>query len=260
MKTQNLLRFILAITSVFLLTACGDKEGKGNIELNFIAYYDGDPIVWNEAKEYYNGERITLDKLDVFLSDMELISAGSDKVGLSSVELLQFMENQLDGASAAEGVSLLYRDIPEGVYTGLNIGIGVSDVNNARTPSDFTSSNPLSRSSYYWDAWKGYIFTKMEGNFAEAGQDFNRTFVFHTGSVRDNTHPSAYRIWSGTRNIEIKKDQTAKLTFKVDVRKLFGQPGGTHIDIKEKSGSHNLSDAVFMTTLIENYLEAIQLD
>lgn len=260
MRAYNFIKFIVvALLPMLLFTSCEDKDGRGNLELNFVAYYDDQPIVWNEVKDYYGGERISLDRLDVFISEVDLVSKDSRNVDLSKVELLQFMEYQLDTSSASEGIKLLYTNIEEGEYSGLEFGIGVSDDDNSKTPSEFSSSSPLSRTSYYWDSWEGYIFTKMEGSFAEAGQDLNKSFVFHTGTVRDNSS-SAYRKWAAEKSIQIRNDQTEKVIIKIDVRKLFDQPGDTHIDINEKSGSHNLSDTAFMNTLLENYLDAIQLD
>ena len=255
-------RLYILISFLFILisfSSCEKTEEMGDLEINFVAMYDEQPIVWNKELSYATQQAIRYDKLDMFLSEIRLRKSDGEVVHLSDIELLEFMEQQVDESSAIFGITLKYPDLKAGVYSHIDMGIGVSPELNDQSPSDFTSSNPLSRPSFYWDSWDGYIFTKMEGWYAEDGINFDKSFVFHTGTAKSGSGESAYTPVTFERGVEIKDGHTTKINFVLDAKQLFEQPGSTYIDIATKSGAHSLSDTLFMNSILGNFANALQV-
>lgn len=250
---------ILFIAAAVLFSSCDRKEEKGDIELNFVATYDDQPLVWNQSQAYANGQAVKMDRLDLFLSYIRLRKSDGSVEHLSDIELLQFMEVQLDESSSLFGVTLKYKDIEPGAYAAVEIGLGVAPDLNDMTPSDFTSSSPLSRPSYYWEAWDGYIFTKMEGEYAEDGENFDKTFVFHTGTSKQAGAESAYKPVDFESGIEVKAGHTTRVNFILDAKVLFEQGEDAYIDIATKSAAHSLSDVEFMNSIMGNFSRALRI-
>lgn len=249
---------IFIVFSLFFFS-CDRKEESGDIELNFVAMYDGKPLIWNQNQIYAGDQAIRMDRLDMYLSRIQLRKPDGAVQLLSDIELLQFMEVQLDESSSIFGITLKYKNLEPGAYSNIEFGIGVAPDLNDKTPSDFTSANPLSRPSYYWEAWDGYIFTRMEGEYAQDGENFEKKFVFHTGTSKENGAEDAYKPVNFERGIEIKAGHTARMNFTLDAEMLFEQGEGTYIDIATKSAAHSLTDAEFMNSIMGNFSRAIRI-
>ncbi len=259
MKIRFYILFSVLIT-LLSFSSCEKTEGKGDLEINFVAMYDDQPVVWNKELAYAMSQAIRYDKLNMFLSEIRLRKSDGEVIHLSDIELLEFMEKQVDESSAIFGITLKYPDLEAGAYSHIDMGIGVSPELNDQSPSDFNSSNPLSRPSFYWDSWDGYIFTMMEGSFAEDGTNFDKGFVFHTGTSKAVSGQSAYRPVTFEHGIEIKDGHTTKIDFILDAKQLFEQPGSTYIDIATKSGAHSLSDTLFMNSILGNFANALKVN
>ena len=128
-------------------------------------------------------------------------------------------------------------ELDEGVYNNLSIGVGVSSDLNAKLPSDFESSHPLSQFGSHWTAWNSFIFSKTEGMIDSDGDDkADKGFAYHIGSdqmYRTLTLPNV--------PIEVIGDQTKEIIISVDYKKVFGS-ASDYIDILQYPTFHNPQD------------------
>lgn len=235
--------FVLAILAVAVFSSCKKDPipaGKGSLALHFYAYTGDDLLVMNQLLDY-NGKAMRFSRFNFFISDITLIGADGD-TKILDIAGMDFTGIN-DATDAAAGNVITIADIVEGDYTALKLGIGVSPELNAKKPTDFDSDHPLSKAGDYWDGWESYIFSKIEGLMDTDGNgSFERGIAYHTGS------DEVYRIKTLTLPIEIKANQTAELSLKVDLWKVL-----TGIDISEDDGTHLLGDIGLATIIMDNF-------
>ena len=159
-----------------LISSCGSED---NITpgITFKVEYGGEPLIM--FKDYdYQDVKLSFSRYSFFLSDVALID-GDNVEPLTEIDYLNFTSTNVDEAGAKKGIAYNY-DIKSRPYKKLRFRIGVSASDNAQTPADFPSSNPLSKSGEYWAVWDSYIFSKMEG-LIDTGDPIKTGFSLHTG-------------------------------------------------------------------------------
>nr|MBP7184810.1 hypothetical protein [Saprospiraceae bacterium] len=116
------------------------------------------------------------------------------------------------------------------------------------------SSDDLSKTSHYWEAWNSYIFSKLEGN-ADLDNDgiYESSFTYHTG--RDDM----YRTLNFTKDLSIVSDSDTKVGFNLDVKKLLVNANNEALDIVLHPDSHTPSQIGTATIIMDNYQNAISL-
>ena len=166
----------LLLPLVLLSSKCKDDTLTGNIALNITARYNSNPLIINKIYDY-SGKKVRFTKLSFFVSDAtnrrEQI-VGTTSINMNGTELFDFT-GLTDSISALKGISKSF-NISVASSDNIVLGIGVEQGKNSKKPKDFTSSNPLSDASYYWDSWNSYIFSKLEGLMDKDGDG---KFDFH---------------------------------------------------------------------------------
>ena len=235
----------IIFTALILCFISGcDSDKEGSLILQFRANYDGEPLTMLSEKTF-SGLPIRFGHLSMYVSDIQLLKDGGTEL-LSEVELVDLSYN--DPVSASEGFSIQFDGIPEGDYIGIRFSIGVPADLNAKVPTDFSSSHPLSRTGYYWQAWESYIFMKIEGNLDSAlPGSFETPFAYHTGS--DELFRT-FEITGPAININSKEVEEGGLLF--DYKDVL-----EGVDILANPQNHNPQDTVQINRIVNNLSSSI---
>ncbi len=182
-----------------------------------------------EAQEVAEGYRFT--RVSMFLSDLRLVEvAGTESLETELAEVAYF---ELGDADDQE---LTFSDVPAGKYTALVFNLGLTPEQDAQEPSDFASSNPLSKSSEYWRDWGSYIFLKIEGKsdtLADGVERFDAPFVYHVGEAAENTREI-------TVPIELDANAgTDVVNIRLDAARLLGLGTPTPLSLKGVADHRN---------------------
>lgn len=235
--------FLLGILAA--LPAC-QKEEEGTLIVRFLAAYDGQPLTTFTIHPFDSPQRISFTHMSFFASDLTL-GDGQDREILKDVELVNLSAEDI--LAAQEGFALTFRGVKAGVYNGFSFGMGVPPDLNADQPADYSSSNPLSKTSYYWGAWNSYIFMKTEGRLDTTGSgNLGLGFALHTG-----TDP-LYRVLKAETPIEIVNGGATEIHLVLDYKTLL-----SGIGLKETPQNHNPSDTLAIQQLIKNLPSAVSL-
>ena len=237
----------LLLVSVLFLGSC-NKDEKGSLTLRFIARVDSNPLIMFDPYSFIDEYDVQFTHLSMLISDLQLSNDGNNEF-LSDIELVDMSFENM--TSASEGFTVHFNDIPAASYDEISFGIGVPPDVNSKTPAEFPSSSPLSKTGYYWEAWDSYIFMKTEGRIDTAlPGDFETAFAYHTGSN------DLYRILeSGSGfpiNIEDGKD--TEISIVIDYALLL-----EGIDIASKPQNHNPEDSIQIGQIVNNLQSAITL-
>jgi hypothetical protein len=253
-----LFAFLIPMIAVSLfLVSCDDDddnniEETGNLEITFLATYDGEPLVFKRTYDYEGDQQIQFEVSEFYLSDMEM--AGPVQLILADIFSVNFEDVSQDENLAEQGIVVTFQDIPAGTYGDLEMGIGVSSDLNSMAPSDFGSGHPLRDESNYWQPWNSYIFSKLEGNLDSLGNDnFDVSYVYHSG--KDELYTTINRDLT----VEIRPGETTKMNFVVDHRDLLFR-GNEALDIKAKPTAHSAGDLEYPRFILENFDQALKLE
>lgn len=245
--------FVLTIL-FFSFYSCTTTEGPTPVcEESYInvlakANFGDEPLVLFQNYDYPQGYKIKFSRADFMVKGMKLSGSESNLSYKDSVFVLQFTATDL--AKANEGIKLEL-DKCEGEFNELILGIGLNKEINAKKPSDFPSSDILSNSFYYWDAWKSYIFLKIEGKFDKDGDGiFEGSFVYHIGT------DDLYRIINLPIDLKAQPGKSNTLTLNFDLKTILAN-GGDYIDIPANPSSHNPGDIAIAKKIADNLLVAV---
>jgi len=234
-----------------VLTSCGDDNKQYKTELVIKAVYDGEPLVMFDEYDYEDTQ-LYFSRLDLFMNNIQLHDTDGGSIALSDIEFVSFTDEQktLEGANA--GIRFTY-DIekPAADLKSLSFGIGVDPETNKTVPTDYSSSNPLSQTGYYWDVWESYIFMKLQGQYDEtANGEFALQFLFHTGT--DDQH----RTFDLPISTEFDSEGNAVVELEMDFKKMYEQDGG-YYDILENPVNHSPANPEPMLMLTNNLSNAL---
>jgi hypothetical protein len=178
----TLLFLFLALSSVFVITACDDDDAgsalTGEVNVNFLAEFDGNDLaVQSGTYDYPDGSQLKIQLFQYYVSDLALIPAdGGEAVPLADILLVRYnsaLDDNLDSYSFA--------DVPAGEYTGLRYGLGVSPDLNNMDPSEFAADFVLNEVEF-WNANVRYVFAKVEANVdLNANGTFDTPVSYHLG-------------------------------------------------------------------------------
>lgn len=242
---MRFLQILLLSASLLSIWSC-DKDKEGSLTLRFIAQSDGNPVEMFKTENSVNVHPLQFTHLSMLLSDFKLLSAGDDQF-LKEVDLVDLSFDDLN--SATEGFTIQIDQIPAKTYDGITFGIGVPASENAKVPADFPSSNPLSRTGYYWQAWDSYIFMKIEGRIdTNSSGDFETNFAFHTGSNE------LYSILESQFPVSITEGGNTEISIVFDYARLL-----EGVDIASNPQNHNPADSIQIGRIVNNLQNAITL-
>lgn len=248
-------RNILLITFFALaISSCGDKTGKGDLAIQFLATYDGAPLVMVQDYAYNDTLDILFQKFNFYISNLILLEEGSEKE--REVLEIDFVEFDAidDLAKAALGFVVLMEDLPAHSYKGLKLGLGVPASLNATQESDYPDSHPLGKASHYWSGWGSYIFTMINGKVDSDGdgQFDDSSVLYHTGS------DDSYRTKEIAHQFRVEEGETTKIVLEVDLHKLFLDTDGVHyIDIIANPATHDITNKTITNLVMDNFRDAL---
>ncbi|MCB0525178.1 MAG: MbnP family protein [Saprospiraceae bacterium] len=214
---KNFIFLFLAIGLFTGLQGCKDKtEPSGGVDLKatFMATYNGTQLEKNKDYTFGTFPLLFL-RYRMYLSDITLIKEDDTEVKISDVEYLDFTPDS-SPSDLSVTPEITYKNVPEGNYKGIRMGIGVNAANNAKKPSDFPADSPLSIETDYWPGWASYIFMIIDGK-ADPDNDGtkNLSFSYHCGSdmvYQEFTINQAINVTSSGANLNIEFDLLKLLT------------------------------------------------
>lgn len=206
--------FPLGLMILIAISGCKKDQSSGlDFTLNFNATYNGNQLVKNNTYTFGNFP-LLFQRFRMYVSDITLLK-GSEETKISDVQYLDFTQD-LTPSDTTETLHITLHNVPADSYDGIRIGYGVNPANNAKRPSDFAASNPLSSETDYWQGWKSYIFLILDGK-ADADQDGVKelNFSYHCGSdavYTINTYQTPIEVSSSVHNLNISVDVLKMLT------------------------------------------------
>ncbi len=258
--------FLLLAAPLFFATSCDDDVvigGTSSVQLNFKAYFSGDPLVFQNSAFQYKypaGNPIRFTDLKFFIAEVALLEEeGGDEAELIDIEYVNFSNNTtLEEAERAISYSL--NNIPSGQYKALKIGIGVpADLNN-EDYTNYGENHPLRKNGgEFWSGWNSFIFMKidalydLEGNGLGTGND--ASLGHHLGGDQ------FYKTVILSKPITLEPDQNLELDIEIDLANLYLNAAGEVLDISDNANwsthDQNKVDAILFLT--NNYERAFSL-
>lgn len=239
--------FFLLFALSLLATKC-KEESRGELRIRILPKYGTETLIMQNPVAGAQGYPMLFKRLSFFmeLKDGDATMDNSDS-NLAFVEL----SNLNTKAKAEIGQTISFNLLP-GDYSSLNLGIGVPSSLNKKKPSDFSSSNPLSEVSEYWDAWDSYIFTKTEGavDTAKNGKA-DLQFSYHTGT------DEMFRNITLIKSFTIIENQTTEVVLELDVKEILNGKGGV-VNPLIQQNAHSLSNKAVAIKISDNYLNSIK--
>jgi len=242
--TMNKLHLSLFLI-IGLFAACTSDEevGKGTLDLNFKATYQGTPLVmFDQVYTYPDGSPIKFQLFNYYVSDITLLqegqSAGDGQV-ISEVARIDY-RGVYDLPTADAGINLRFDNVKAGVYTKIRIGLGLTPELNATQPGDYAADHPLSEN--YWSWARGYVFAKIEANADLDGDgQFSDKLTYHIGAT------DLYTTIELADPVVVQKDNPATITFSVDVHDILQNQQGDYLDISQPANTqdHTNNEAIY---------------
>jgi hypothetical protein len=195
---------------------------------------------------------LRIDKSNFFITNLSVTNEAGDTRELAEVEFVDLSFFDLN--SSMTGVNFKYEDLPAGQYKSIRMTIGVNPGLNATKPQDYPSTNPLSMSGQYWEAWGSYIFSKTEGS-VDTLQDgsFDQKFAYHTGS------DALARTIIYEYDFEVSEDGNTDLQFILDHYDLFSTETEQLMDIKNIPSNHTPEDLENMEKIMDNFVKSLKI-
>jgi hypothetical protein len=178
--------FLLIAVIPFLFAKCGDNkevkpECNGVLNLNFFPIINNQPFIMNNVY-VINGKKVRFSKFHFYSSSI-VTSAGQTTCNTNDEVIFVDLTQLDDSTKSRKGFQTTLRNRASGSFNNIYLGLGVNPSLNGKTPQDFPSSNPLSKSDEYWAGWKSYVFLKLEGLMDKDGNgSFETGITYHTGS------------------------------------------------------------------------------
>ncbi len=267
---KNLL-FLLLFGVVLFANSCKDNpqvELTSDVNLNFNANYN-DELLLLEKEYLYEGDMpIKFSQFNFYVANIALIKQiGNEfeETELLEIDFVDFPYNLNQAVEAEKGQTIQIKKIPVGEYDGIKIGFGVPADLNRTKPNEYSSGNPLSMASHYWDGWSSYIFSKIEG---KADMNFDGSFetndgeglAYHMGTDEVYTTRTLFE------NLSLKDNETLELQLNIDLKALFLMPnpdydanGDGYLDIENFESVHAADRLEIAKQMMNNFSEAISL-
>jgi hypothetical protein len=222
-------------------------ELQGTLVLNMKPIYNNSPLIINRVYDY-NGKKVRFTKLSFFMSNIHFPYAsvnGEERVYFALADFTSLD----DSIKAIKGLDISNNILVRSNYVGVGLSIGVDRVSNAKKPKDFPSSSPFSDAGYYWDDWKSYIFSKLEGLMDKDGDGkFETGFTIHTGG------DEVYKTVDFSKNFTIKEGEITTVNFELNLNKLLNG-----IDLTTVNSTHQTGDLPTMKLFMGNFKEALTI-
>ncbi|MBK7224320.1 MAG: hypothetical protein IPH96_02405 [Saprospiraceae bacterium] len=248
MKSNLIILFSLAI----FLFACEDHNhndtATGTVNLVIKAKYGAEPLVLDQKYAYFGKDTLVFTNLEFFLSNITL--KGSHTHSLSTIQFID-LDSKLKTKTESElGYILQFSDVDATNYTAVNFSIGVPSSLNVKSPIDFKITDPLGEPSRYWDGWKSYIFSKVEGKYSDPNSTSckEKGFAYHSG------FDTALRTIDAPKPMVVEAGKTTTINIEIDFKSIFGNSASS-VDICKDPVFHEAN--AFMEAFMTRFQSAI---
>ncbi|MEO5581800.1 MAG: MbnP family protein [Saprospiraceae bacterium] len=246
------LRFLGMKSSLLLTLLCffascdkSDPPSTGIINLSFTSHFGQEQFSALKTYTYLGNQSIKLSKFDFYITGIQFISNSG------TIDIDQHALIDLTSSLAGDQI-LTLRNIKSGEYTSIKLAIGVIPSLNKKQPKDFNSSDVLSSTSHYWEAWNSFIFSKIEGVLDTAGtKTYDLGFAVHMGTdqcLQTLTFPKSFRVSENEMTIHLD----------VDIKSIF-MASGTFFDFTKSPLNHNPTNIETLTSFSARMANSIQL-
>lgn len=198
MNNLKLLFFISFLAATII--SC-NKDKEGTLEVEFTAKMNNQPL--EILKEYpIQGGMADIEMLQFYITNLAIEDKdGVEKIIVKDVDLIDFKTNN----------TILRKQLPEGSYKNLALGLGLDEFWGDSDPSTFEDTHPLSLfQNNFWLMSDSYIFVRIEGNFTKNGE--KKSILYHLGDSSFYTEiieEKAFSIFDGnttTKRIQFDLD------------------------------------------------------
>ncbi|WP_299823803.1 MbnP family protein [uncultured Pontibacter sp.] len=228
------LHFLICTLAVFLLSGCSnsDEYTAGNVTVE-VQNMVGSEALQLETKTYTSpaGDTYSVSNFKYYISNVKLISQDGQRVFIEPDSYHLIAQG---GKTAFE-----LKDVPAGVYTSLEMAIGIDQARNHST-DQYGDLDPSNEMAWDWDT--GYKFLTLVG--AYSGNTKTGNLVFHVGG--DANYKTV--TMNLPQAVDIRAKPKYNLTLQADVNELFGGPNLIDFDVMN-TGGHGAGPSV----LAENY-------
>lgn len=244
---------LLLFVQVSLFYGCKENNSptpdcsKNPVTIHAKAFYGHEPLVLFKDFDYPQGYKLKITRADFMIHGLELTGNTNTLSFKDSVFVLQFTDDNYN--SAAKGQALTFGDC-KGDFNAIRLAIGVDKETNTKKPSDFPSGHPLANAFYYWDAWKSFIFMKIEGKYDKDGDgNFEGNFAYHIGT-------DLYAQYTLPVVLKASPDKDNSLDLNFDIKRILTSDT-EFIDIPTHPASHNPGDTAVANMLYQNLAKAV---
>jgi hypothetical protein len=254
------LKYILFISAITLLSACKkdpivpcennvvEDIPKSYIEVKVEGYMNGEPIEIQKDFLNINGNRSVIELINIYLSNVYLISSNNDSVFLKDIDLISFTKNKFG----------FKKEIEPGSFQNFTFGVGVPEKMNGMTDplfdiTQYPASHPLSLyNGTHWTWNTGYRFMMLEGRIDTtlAGNGtFTETFAYHPGL--DELYRSRTHNFAG--GLVVNQGERKTITISFEFNELFNI-NNAPLDMIEHPTSHATPNDIYISRgIIENF-------
>lgn len=257
MNIRLLFGMVLFSVALMVVSCDPEEDFEGTVELNFKSTYLSEPLqMYERDYNYEDNLPIKFQLFNFYISDITLVQEDAPidpALQLSEVELVTF-QNTISTEEAEQGLTFTYDKIPVGVYSGIQLGIGIAPDLNATQPGNYAPGHPLDDN--YWSWARGYVFSKIEGNTDLDGDgQFNDKLTYHMGA------DDLYQVVTYTfpTPLNLNSDEPLQLSFNVDMHEVLVNDGQyLDFNVMEQTQDHNNNPDIYQF-LWDNLVDAIEI-
>lgn len=232
---KTTLNFVLGCLAVFTFSACSDddvQQASGTVAVDFLHVVGTEQLQLDE-KTYTSpaGDTYAVSSLKYYISNVKLIGQDGQ---MAYIEPHSYHLIAQGGKTAFE-----LAEVPAGVYTRLELSIGVDEAHNHSTDQhgDLDPSNEMA-----WDWDTGYKFLTLVGPYT--GNTRSGSLVFHVGG--DANYKTITLELPQAIDLRVKSGYN--ITLETDVNELFQGPNMIDFDVMN-TGGHGAGPSM----LAQNY-------
>ncbi|MGD1848673.1 MAG: MbnP family protein [Salibacteraceae bacterium] len=217
-------------------------ETTGALRVNLVGMVNGANFSLGTAYTLSDGDRLRIERLKFYLSNISLVKPNGSETLLKDVMLVDYDLTPSGNPAIPDWTNEFVVDAPVGEYTGIKFDLGVRQDLNESDPSTFGSDHPLSASTenMYWPWATMYKFVVLEGKADVGSGSFDALVAFHTGIS------ALYRqINTISQAVVVSENQEANFNVSLDIEALFDGPGG-QIDLSVSPLTHTGSGDEFI--------------
>lgn len=239
-----------AFIIVLILLTFGCKEDQKKVEpitpkasasIRIQLMNGDDPMMVFDTISLSSTEDFQLSLFKLYLSEIQVLNDEAEATEVGEVYLFD---------PAVASLNEWNIEIPEGEYTGVSMGFGLSPILNDADPGSFPNEHPLSSyQSMYWSMLK-YRFARIEGNYMSP--DSMASVSYHPGTDELFERPT----FNLSEPIEVDESRDYEVLISIDVPSLFnGQD--YQIVLPEEAQSHSDSGDIHIARkLMKNLVAA----